>query len=126
MERFASGFLLERGTVDWFHACYLGGADGTDPRASPLREPDLDRLPRALVVTAGFDVLRDEGVAYASRLARAGVPVEHRSAEGIIHGFGTLSFCRAARIELDAMCIRLRDVLAGRVDVGRSAARIVA
>jgi acetyl esterase/lipase len=85
---FAEGYMLTRARVKYFQKCYLRGPqDFTDWRASPLKAPDLSNLPAALVVTAGFDVLRDEGKAYADRLSAAGVPVTYECYEGMIHGF---------------------------------------
>lgn len=87
--RFADGFFLTKADMEWFRDHYLG----TDPsvfddvRASPLLADDVGGLPPALVVTAGFDPLRDEGDAYARRLADAGVPVIHRCYDDMVHGF---------------------------------------
>ena len=86
--RFAEGFLLTRATMRWFYDCYLrGAADVEDWRASPLRAADLSGLPPALVLTAGFDPLCDEGEAYASRLQDHSVVVDHRHYPDQIHGF---------------------------------------
>jgi acetyl esterase len=86
---FAEGFFLAKKDIDWFEAHYLGGAaiDASDSRISPLLADDLSGLPPALVVTAGFDPLRDEGTQYAEAMAAAGVPVDHRQFGSLIHGF---------------------------------------
>jgi acetyl esterase len=88
----ADGYLLTRARLSWFRSLYLRSeADISDWRASPLRAPALGGLPRAYVITAGFDPLRDEGEAYAIRLREAGVVVTHECFEGMIHGFLLMS-----------------------------------
>ena len=83
----AEGYLLTKDSMVWFWDHYLRNADDSnDPKASPLRAADLAGLPPALVVTAEFDPLRDEGEAYAQRLAGAGVPTEYQRLDGQIHG----------------------------------------
>jgi len=86
---FADGFFLTKKDMDWCDAHYLGGAalDASDPRISPLLADDLSGLPPALVLTGGFDPLRDEGAQYAEALAAAGVPVDHRQFRSLVHGF---------------------------------------
>lgn len=74
----------------WFHAAYLGpdaDAIGADPAASPLLAESLAGVAPAHVVTAGYDPLRDEGVAYAERLRDDGVAVTHRHHPGLMHTF---------------------------------------
>jgi acetyl esterase len=84
----AEGYLLTKGSMKWFWNRYLVSPDdGKDPYASPLYASDLSRLPPAMVVTAEFDPLRDEGLAYARRLQEAGVAVRSLHYEGLIHGF---------------------------------------
>ena len=90
-ERHAQQLPLTRAAMDWFIAHYLrSDADKSDWRASPLRAPSLKGLAPALIVTAGFDPLCDEGEAYAKALRAAGVPVVHEVFEGQIHGFLTM------------------------------------
>jgi acetyl esterase len=90
-ERFASGFYLDAPSRRWCEARYLSaGADRTDPRVSPARG-ELAGLPPAIVVTCGFDPLRDEGEAYAEALAGAGVRVVRRRAAGMLHGFANMT-----------------------------------
>jgi len=86
---FADGFFLTKTDMDWFRDNYLAGsALGTgDPRVSPLLAEDLSGLPPALVVTGGFDPLRDEGNQYAEALAAAGVTVDHRQFGPVVHAF---------------------------------------
>src|SRR5256886_590893 len=84
---FAEGFMLTRDSMRWFIAHYLTGKpDAVDWRLSPLRAPSLARVAPALVVTAGFDPLRDEGDAYARKLREAGVRVDAICYGGVIHG----------------------------------------
>lgn len=84
----AEGFLLSRADMQWFWGCYLARPDdGGDPYASPLRAASLSNLPPALVLTAQYDPLRDEGEAYAARLQEAGVAVKLVQYPGMIHAF---------------------------------------
>lgn len=89
MRLFANGFLLEKADAEWYDAQYTGGVReiAADPRVSPLLAPDLSGLCPALVFTAGFDPLRDEGEAYAAALAAAGSPATLRRFPGLVHGF---------------------------------------
>ena len=87
-DEFADGFMLTRESMRWFIAHYLRTKeDAVDWRVSPLRAPSLAGVAPALVVTAGFDPLRDEGEAYARRLRDAGVRVDTICYGGMIHGF---------------------------------------
>lgn len=83
----AEGYLLTRHSMEWFWGHYLSGGDGADPAASPLRAESLSGLPPALVITAEFDPLRDEGEAYARRMRDAGVDVTCTRYDGQIHAF---------------------------------------
>jgi acetyl esterase len=96
------GLFLTGDDMRWFREKYIADASRTDPRASPLHAEDLSGLPPALVVTAEFDPLRDDGEAYAVALEAAGVPVVKLRFDGLIHGFfamGTVSTAAASAIE---------------------------
>jgi acetyl esterase len=87
-EQNAEGFLLTRGSMQWFWAHYLGAQDlGKDPYAAPARADSLVGLPPAFVATAEYDPLRDEGEAYAARLGEAGVEVSAKRYDGMLHDF---------------------------------------
>jgi acetyl esterase len=84
----AEGYFLTAKMMHWFWSHYCGkNPDLSDPYLCPLRAKDLKRLPPALVVTAEFDPLRDEGEAYAARLREAAVPIASKRYPGMIHGF---------------------------------------
>lgn len=90
-QEFAEGYHLSRAEMEWFRDSYLAGpADAHHPHASPLLAPDLRALPPAVVITAECDPLRDEGEAYARRLAGAGVAVTCTRYSGMIHPFFSL------------------------------------
>jgi acetyl esterase len=90
----AEGYFLTKADMAWFVTNYLG-ADGRadNPRISPLFADDdaLASTPPAIVITAEYDPLRDEGEDYAARLVDAGVPVTHTRYDGMIHGFVALN-----------------------------------
>jgi acetyl esterase len=85
------GYLLTADTMDYFHDHYIADkSQDLDWRASPLLHPDLSRLPPALVLTAGYDPLRDEALQYSHQLTQAGNRVTHINFERQIHGFITM------------------------------------
>jgi acetyl esterase len=88
---FAEGYMLTRDSMQWFFDHYLATKDqARDWRVSPLRATSLAGVPPALIVTAGFDPLRDEGEAYARALRDAGVRVDYVCYGGMIHGFAPM------------------------------------
>jgi acetyl esterase len=109
---FSEGFFLTEAEMDWYRGHYLGSTDDAlDPRASPLLAPEeeLAGVAPAHVAVAGFDPLRDEGIAYARRLERAGVPVALQQASGLVHGFANAtSTSRASRAAMGAAAAALR------------------
>jgi acetyl esterase/lipase len=108
---FAEGYLLDRTTMQTDLACYAPG-DVMDPRVSPLRALDLAGLPPAAIHTAEFDPLRDEGAAYAGRLADAGVAVSHTCHLGLIHHFyGLATVIPSAATAMDSICREARAAL---------------
>ena len=106
----AEGYMLERTSVAWFTSQYLASdADAADWRASPIRATDLAGLPPALVITANFDPLRDEGEAYGRRLGEAGVPVVVHRYDGMIHGFFGMPGIDQGEVAVDEVATALRD-----------------
>ncbi|WP_110208800.1 alpha/beta hydrolase [Nocardioides daejeonensis] len=106
------GYMLELETMLWFLGHYVSGqVEPTDPRLSPMHGVRAG-LPPAVVVTAGFDPLRDEGVAYADALESAGVRVERSHHDSLIHGFLDMGkFSPAADAAVADMNARFADLL---------------
>ncbi|ACA19803.1 Alpha/beta hydrolase fold-3 domain protein [Methylobacterium sp. 4-46] len=110
---YGEGHGLDRATLAHDIAAYAAGADPADPRLSPLRAPSLAGLPPAHIHTAECDMVRDDGAAYAARLARAGIPVRHTCHPGMIHHFyGMAGILPEAGRALDAIGAALRAALA--------------
>jgi acetyl esterase len=111
IDRNAEGYLLTKRLMQWFRGYYLNSWD--DPKTvSPWFWTDLRGSAPAVVVTAAYDPLVDEGIAWAQRLRDAGVPVRHRGYESLIHGFISLSGAvTAARMAVDEFCADLALVL---------------
>jgi acetyl esterase len=111
--RHAEQLPLTRKAMQWFIGHYLNGPQDVDDwRASPLRATSLEGLPPALVITAGFDPLSDEGEAFAEALAAAKVPVRLERFEGQVHGFITMGRIVAdARRAIELGATQLRSAL---------------
>jgi acetyl esterase len=110
----AEGYLLTRDDTMWFMGHYCADpAQRDDPDVCPLRADDFTDLAPALIVTAEYDPLRDEGEAYAERLAQAGVPVRLRRYDGMVHGFFSLGdFVAAGKQAMEEAGQALRAALA--------------
>ena len=114
---YAEGYGQTKALVEWCRGHYLKKDDWQHPYVSPLLEKDLSGLPPALVITCEFDVLRDEGEAYANRLQQAGVPVKCTRYNGMIH-FGVMWAVASdlARDAIDEATAALRSAFATGVD----------
>lgn len=106
----ADGYFLTIAGMRWFYGHYLRSeADGDDPRVSPARAADLSGLPPAFVITAEYDPLRDQGMAYAAALRAAGTPTEATRYEGMFHGFfGMGAMIDVAKVAFDDAVAALR------------------
>ncbi|HEX7733606.1 MAG TPA: alpha/beta hydrolase fold domain-containing protein [Ktedonobacteraceae bacterium] len=111
----AEGYFLTVEDMDWFEGHYLNSQeDRLNPLASPLLASDLSNLPPALILTAEYDPLRDEGEQYGQRLQEAGVPVTMRRYDGLIHGFfNSALIIDAARRAVEETSRALRAAFAG-------------
>ena len=88
VEELATGYFLTKEHIDWFHSNYVPDMENRkNPLVSPIYAESLKGLPPAVVVTAGFDVLRDEGDAYAEKLKKDGVETHHLQYHSFLHGF---------------------------------------
>jgi acetyl esterase len=113
IDRLAEGYLLTRSLIRWFRGNYLNPTDDRKA-ASPMFWPDHRGSARALLATAGYDPLVDEGDRYAEILRAAGTEVRHRRYPSLIHGFLSLAGrVAAARAAIDELCGDLRELLAG-------------
>lgn len=108
------GYLLTAEAMAWFEQHYTRGAvDKHDPRVSPLFEDDLSGSAPAFIMTAEFDPLRDEGESYGKRLVDAGVPVQVKRYDGMVHAFLQMTaVLDAAGPALDEAATALADGLA--------------
>jgi acetyl esterase len=104
IEENATGYFLTKDDMIWFTNHYLNSEeDKTNPLASPLLARDLSGLPPALIITAQYDPLRDEGELYGQKLREAGVPVTVSRYEGVIHGFfGSIPSDKGKQAEAEA------------------------
>jgi acetyl esterase len=117
MTTFGQAYPLSRETMEWFMAHYLGpNDDPADPRASPIHAAGLSDLAPAVVVTAGFDPLVDQGEAYAKRLKDAGVPVAYRCYDHLAHAFTAFTGAvPAADIACREIAGMVREGFQGRI-----------
>ncbi len=117
MNTYGDAFPLSRATMDWFMGHYMAPGDSpADPRLSPLRAEDLSGLAPAIVVTAGFDPLLDQGEGYARRLKEAHVPTIYRCYDSLAHAFtsftGAVPFADLACREVAGL---VREGFEGRI-----------
>ena len=113
---YGSGYGLDAATLARFLGLYRRDADPSDARLAPLRAPDLAGVAPATVITAEYDILRDEAEAYARRLAAASVPVELRRYDGVVHGFFPLPEMFDAGVRARAWAVRrLRAAFDARI-----------
>ncbi|SNY88384.1 acetyl esterase [Nocardia amikacinitolerans] len=108
---FSDNPALTSKQIRWFTEQYVPDhRDRTDPRVSPLRDEDLSGLPPTVVTVAGFDPLRDEAIAYATRLRASGVPTRLLREGGLVHGYISMTkFSPASRAAVDRVVDAVAD-----------------
>ncbi|MFT4050065.1 MAG: alpha/beta hydrolase [Solirubrobacterales bacterium] len=105
LELHGAGPVLTGEAGRLFHAAYLAGGDGTDPRCSPLYGADRPGQPPAVVITCEYDILRDAGIAHAHAVGAAGVPTTHLHYPALTHGFmGMFPLSKACDSAIDEFC----------------------
>ena len=105
MDEMAEGFFLTKDSMEYFRDNYLKDKELVkDPLVSPLLSDDLSNHPPAVVVTAGFDPLRDEGDQYAQALRNANVEIYHRTHDSYIHGFVNMMLVDGVDYALKRIC----------------------
>lgn len=108
------GYFLTAKSMEWFTAHYIAGADPRSPELSPLFAGDVSRVAPAVVITAEFDPLRDEGEAYAAKLEAAGVVVTAKRYDGMVHGFFSMGAITPVADQAVALVMGvLRKAMAG-------------
>jgi acetyl esterase len=107
----ATGYGLEVNTMRWFWNQYAPGISPNEPQTSPLQLPNVPKLPPTLIATAEYDVLRDEGIAYAEKLGKAGIAVTHLHAPDMHHNF----LVHPATVARFPQCEAALDAIAGWV-----------
>ena len=114
MSTYADAFPLNRAMMDWFMGHYLGpDTDPADPRLSPLKAADLSGLAPAVIATAGFDPLIDQGAAYGQKLRDAGIATTWRSYDSLCHGFASFTGAVPAA---DAACREIAGLVRDHYD----------
>jgi len=110
-----TGYFLDQPMMEWFYRHYAGEwGEAKDARLAPMHAASLSGLPPAVIVTAEFDPLRDEGEAYGKALRAAGVPVDVKRYAGMIHGFFDMGrWSPAAQSAIAESCMRFGEVLRG-------------
>ena len=114
MGEYATGYFFERSELDWIITQYTNDpSEARDERVAPILASDFSGLPPAFLITAGYEIMRDDAEHYGELLARAGVPVELHRYESTIHAFLNLAgVIGAGREAIDECARKLRDALA--------------
>ncbi|MBO6783044.1 MAG: alpha/beta hydrolase [Alphaproteobacteria bacterium] len=110
--RIEETLFLDDRTLQWVIGMHVG-ENRLDPRASPILEPDVSGLAPTVMIAAQIDPLRDEGKAYASKLRKAGVPVQYHLYDGVVHGFFNMgAFCDQGNAAIAQAVAALRSAFA--------------
>ncbi|AJC48915.1 alpha/beta hydrolase fold domain-containing protein [Allofrancisella guangzhouensis] len=110
LEDFASGYILTKAKTMWYSELYVpDNVDKQSPEISPFYIKKLEGMPRTLVITAGFDPLKDEGLLFAERLIRHNVEVQHYHFDSLVHGF--INFSKLIPSEMDILHTRITKFL---------------
>lgn len=110
LDDFGSGYILTKAKTSWYSELYVpAGVDKQSPEISPFYIKDLENLPRTLVMTAGYDPLKDEGLLFAERLIRHSVEVQHYHFDNLVHGF--INFSKLIPKEMEVLHTRITKFL---------------